>query len=59
MSNQDDLDASRSAPVDTVSGLLRAWRWPFCLIGLGVAIVGFYGEENWRGQRTLQSTTRS
>ena len=39
-------------------GLLRTWRWLFAIIGLAMAVVGFYGEESWRGRRAWEKCCR-
>jgi hypothetical protein len=43
--------ATDSAHAETFWDWMRSWRWFIRFLGLGVVILLFYGEENWRGKR--------
>ena len=58
MSDRDSPESTERPEAESLSGLVHSWRWLFWVLGLGLVVLGFYAEENWRGRRAWENYRR-
>ena len=58
MNDRNNAKSSEYEQGETLSNWLRTWRYFFLALGLGIAVLLFYGEENWRGKRAWENHKR-